>query len=214
MPSFKEVKSIIEKLSSIEELRGHICFFGGSIPYIFHGEESGREHSDVDILVDSDYIGYVRAALKSSNMYNPKHDSLNLDLDMDYGLKAFLNGVYVEFEPMSYRDGVFTRASFSPEKELAGIQVIPCEKIEDIIVPITVGGNRTLSQSMEMIMAEKEIYKKEEYRREKDEKDIQFIKEHGIDEAKYQRVQEAIKRSKTEIHTYDEIRSSKKGQSL
>ena len=207
MPSLREIESVIKKILTIEDLKGHICFFGGSIPYIFHNQESNREHSDIDILVDSNYIDNIREMLKSYNLYNPELDSLNLDLDMDYGLKAYINGTYVEFEPMSYDNGIFTKASFSPNSERAGVETIPCD-IEDIMIPVVIDGHETLFQSMEMIMAEKEMY-----RREKDIKDIEFINSKGIDIDKYLRIQEALKKTVLKIDNYGDIRANK-GQTL
>lgn len=44
MSSLYEIKSVIKKISSIENLGQHVCFFGGSVPYIYYNRESNREH--------------------------------------------------------------------------------------------------------------------------------------------------------------------------
>ena len=44
MPKLDSIREVVKKIASIEELRGKICFFGGAMPYIYHGEESGRDH--------------------------------------------------------------------------------------------------------------------------------------------------------------------------
>ena len=43
MPKLDSIREVVKKIASIEELRGKICFFGGAMPYIYHGEESGSE---------------------------------------------------------------------------------------------------------------------------------------------------------------------------
>ena len=79
------------------------------MPYIIQGKDSFREHSDIDVLVDVDYMDYLRTLLQEEGYYNPERDSINLGLDKDYGLKVFIDGVYVEFEPMNIENEVFTR---------------------------------------------------------------------------------------------------------
>ena len=138
MSSLYEIKSVIKKISSIENLGQHMCFFGGSVPYIYYNRESNREHSDIDVLVDEKYIDVIRQLAKQSNLYIPKFDSLNLDLGDDYGLKIFIDGVYVEFEPMFIDNGMLVRKSFSPNKEMAGIEKIPFQELTDLIVEIDI----------------------------------------------------------------------------
>ena len=151
MPKLEEVRNVVKKISSIDELKGRICFFGGAMPYIYHGEESGREHSDIDVLVDEEVMGVLRDMFKKAENYRPHLDSMNLGLDKDYGFKIFIDGVYVEFEPMSIKDGHLIRSSFSPDKELAGTEVVPFLEMEDVVIPITVDGISTYTESMELI---------------------------------------------------------------
>jgi hypothetical protein len=204
MASLNNVKAVVKKISTIENLGEHLCFFGGSVPYIYYNKESNREHSDVDILVDKEYMDVVRQLAKQSNLYRPNLDSLNLELRDDYGLKMFIDGVYVEFEPMYVEDGMLIRKSFSPDKSLAGVEMIPFEELTDLIVELNIDGVKSYCQSPELIKAEKEQYK-----REKDLLDINFIDSQGIDVDKYHRVKKSIESSTSTINTYEELKNKK-----
>ncbi len=201
MASLDDVKKVIKRICSIDNLGKNICFFGGSVPYLYFDKESNREHSDIDILVDEKYLEFVRQLAIEHNLYKPEFDSLSLELGGDYGFKLFINGVYVEFEPMSIQEGMLIRKSFSPDKELAGIEEIPFQELSDLIVELNVDGFKTYCQSPELIKA-----LKEQYKREKDLIDISFIDSQGIDKEKYNRVKKAIELSKTSISSYDELR--------
>lgn len=205
MPKLEEVRNVVKKISSIDELKGRICFFGGAMPYIYHGEESGREHSDIDVLVDEEVMGVLRDMFKKAENYRPHLDSMNLGLDKDYGFKIFIDGVYVEFEPMSIKDGHLIRSSFSPDKEVAGTEVIPFLEMEDVVIPITVDGISTYTESMELIRASKA-----KYERDKDLKDIAFIDSHGIDPERYARVVACLKQADVSMSSYEELRRIKK----
>lgn len=205
MPSLKKIKSVIKKITTINHLESHICFFGGAMPYIYYNQESNREHSDIDVLVDTEYLNIIRELLKQNNLYDPTLDSVNLGLDKDYGLKAYIDGVYVEFEPMNIKNGVFSRATFSPNKEQAGTEYIPYTNIEDLIISIEIDGINSFTLSMELIKIIKE-----KYRRPKDLQDIAFIDKHGINQEKYLRISESIKNTNTVMHYYDELRKKDK----
>lgn len=204
MSSLSEIKSVIKKISAIANLGQHMCFFGGSVPYIYYNKESNREHSDIDVLVDEQYIDVIRQLAKQNNLYIPQLDSLNLDLGDDYGLKLFIDGVYVEFEPMSIDNGMLVRKSFSPNKEQAGIEKISFQELTDLIVAIDIDGIKSYCQSPELIKAEKEQYK-----REKDVLDISFIEGQEIDIEKYHRVKKSLELSEVSITSYEDLRSKK-----
>ena len=150
MSSLNEIKAVIKKISEIGNLGQHMCFFGGSVPYIYYNKESNREHSDIDILIDKKYIDVIRQLAKQNNLYIPKLDSLNLDLGDDYGLKIFIDGVYVEFEPMYIDNGMLVRKSFSPNKELAGTESIPFKELTDLIVSIDIEKYHRVKKSLEL----------------------------------------------------------------
>ena len=201
MQDFNTIKKVISKISSVEEIKDHICFFGGSMPYIYYNKESGREHSDIDILVDKEYLDTIRDLLKEHNLYHENLDSVNLDLGMDYGLKACIDGVYVEFEPMSIENGIYKRSSFSIDGKKVGTEEIPYTNIEDLIIPINIDGNTTYCESMELTKARKEMYG-----REKDLRDAEFISKQEFDNDKYVRAKKALESSKSFVVSYDEIR--------
>ena len=204
MSSLNEIKAVIKKISEIGDLGQHMCFFGGSVPYIYYNKESNREHSDIDILIDKEYIDVIRQLANQNNLYISKLDSLNLDLGDDYGLKIFIDGVYVEFEPMYIDNGMLVRKSFSPNKELAGTEMIPFEELTDLIDSIDIDGIKSYCQSLELIKAAKEQYK-----REKDLLDISFIDSQGIDIEKYHRVKNSLELSEVSITSYEDLRSKK-----
>ena len=204
MNYYNEIKAVIKKISEIGNLGQHMCFFGGSVPYIYYNKESNREHSDIDILIDKKYIDVIRQLAKQNNLYIPKLDSLNLDLGDDYGLKIFIDGVYVEFEPMYIDNGMLVRKSFSPNKEMAGTEIIPFEELTDLIVSIDIDGIKSYCQSPELIKAAKEQYK-----REKDLLDIRFIDSQEIDVEKYHRVKKSLELSEVSITNYEDLRNKK-----
>lgn len=201
MVELDTIKKVVNKIGSADEIREHICFFGGAIPYIYYGEESGREHSDIDILVDKNYINVIRELLKQSGRYQEELDSLQLELDEDYGVKAWIDGVFVEFEPINFEDNVLKRYTFSVEKQMIGIEEIPYDNIDDLIIPFEVNGKITYCQSNELNKAGKE-----KYRREKDLKDAEFIGRHNIDMEKYERAKKAIEESKTTIISFEDVK--------
>lgn len=187
MTSLENIKNVIKKLNLINGLSEHLCYFGGAVPYLSFNQESPREHSDLDVLVKEEYMPTIRELTKQNFYYKTELDSINLGLDDDYGLKTFIDGVYVEFEPMNIENGVFTRKSFSPSKKVAGIEKIPFENLGDIITTTEVNGIKISFQSVEMIKAQKEIYK-----REKDLIDIAFIDSQGINKDKYGQVKKSM----------------------
>ncbi|MBE6147219.1 MAG: hypothetical protein E7168_02665 [Firmicutes bacterium] len=201
MASIEQVRNVVKKIASTD-IGTHICFFGGSIPYIMMGCNSNREHSDIDILVDEAYMEIVRCLLQEHNLYIDTKDSLNFNVDKDYGLKAYVDGVYVEFEPMKIVNNRLYRRSFSPNSEMVGEEVIEFDQITDLIIPVQVEGINTYFQSMEYIKVQKE-----KYQRDKDIKDVQFINKCGFDVEKYNRVKMSFDNSYQELQKYsfDEI---------
>lgn len=43
------------------------------------------------ILVEEEYVDIIRQLVQQSNLYKPELDSINLNLDGDYGLKVFVD---------------------------------------------------------------------------------------------------------------------------
>jgi hypothetical protein len=199
MPNLDQIKDVIVELISTEDISTHICFFGGAMPYILENQQSGREHSDIDVLVDENYMSQIRQIAQQKYHYMPNQDSIVLGLDRDYGFKIFIGNVYVEFEPISIKDGIFTHRSFSLNSKNAGEQQIPFDHIEDIMVPIELDGIKTFAQSKEMIRASKS-----EVARPKDLADIEFIDACGINQEKYERIQKALSNRTLNIFSYED----------
>ena len=197
MSNINQIREVVKKIAGYNNLGEHLCFFGGAMPYIMTGKDSFREHSDIDILVDSRFMPIIREILKESNLYKPELDSLNFNIDNDYGLKTYIDGVYVEFEPMEIENNFLHRRSFSPKKQLVGEEIIPFVELTDLIVPISVDGIKTYSYSMEYIKAQKE-----KYSREKDIADINFIDSAGIDPNKYERTKLSFENANTKLQNY------------
>ncbi len=200
MVSLDQVKDAIKELIAIDDVGDHVCFFGGSIPYIVANKQSRREHSDIDVLVDENYMDKIRKIAQERFHYMPNLDSVTLGLDSDYGFKIFIGDVYVEFEPIAIKEGRFVQRSFSPNSKKAGEQQIPFVDIEDLITPIKINGISTHCQSLEMIRASKE-----QYGRPKDIEDIEFIDNYGINQEKYERVKTALSNSISNIFEYEDF---------
>lgn len=198
MPSITQIKEVMTKIAGYEDIGKHICFLGRSVPYIISGRESNRDHSDIDILVDEEYIPTIRDLLQLHNKYTEELDSLSYDMGDDYGLKVFIDDVYVEFEPMKIEDNQLIRKSFSPRRKIFGTETIPFDNIEDLIIPIEIDGISTYVETPEYIKVDKEKYK-----REKDLMDISFIDSLGIDEAKYERVKRNVTLSTEILSSYE-----------
>lgn len=197
MASINEIRNVIKAIAGHNNLGEHMCFFGGSMPYIMANQDSNREHSDIDILVDETFMPVIREILKQEGLYKPELDSLNLDVGEDCGLKTFIYGVYVEFEPMSIENNFLHRKSFSPNKQIAGEEITPFVEITDLIVPVEIDGIKTFSQSMEYIKVQKE-----KYGRDKDVADISFIDNFGIDHNKYERAKTSFENSTVNTQGY------------
>ena len=204
MASLYNIKNVLKKIGSIDDLGQHMCVFGGATPYLYFNKESNRKHSDIDVLVDEKYIDKIRQLAQEYNLYKPELDSLNLDLGDDYGLKLFIDGVYVEFEPMFIDNERFVRKDFSPNREEAGVEIIPFQNITDIINEIDIDGVKIYCQSPELTKIQKERYK-----REKDLIDISFIDSQGIDIEKYNRIMKSLELSTTQISSYEELKNKK-----
>ncbi len=204
MADLSRIKNVVKRISSIGNLGQHMCFFGGSVPYMYYNKESNRDHSDIDVLVDEKYMDVVRQLAQQNNLHKPELDSLNLNLDDDYGFKLFIDGVYVEFEPMSIDNGNLVRKSFSPNRKLAGAETIPFQQLTDLIVEMDIDGIKTYCQSPELIKIDKEKYK-----RDKDLLDISFIDSQGIDTEKYERVKKMVELSSVSMKSYDDLNSKK-----
>lgn len=198
MPNITQIKNVMKKIINYEDIGKHICFLGGSVPYIISGKESNRDHSDIDILVEEEYIPIIRDLLKLHNKYKEELDSLSYNMGDDYGLKVFIDGIYVEFEPMKIENNQLIRKSFSPRRKQFGTETIPFDNIEDLIIPIEIEGISTYVETPEYIKVDKEKYK-----REKDLMDISFIDSLGINEAKYDRVKRNVDLATEILSSYE-----------
>ena len=125
-------------------------------------------------------------------------DSLNYEMEEDYGLKVTINNIYVEFEPMKIEDNQLIRKSFSPRRKIFGYESTPFDKIDDLIIPVEIDGIQTFSETLELIKVGKE-----KYRREKDLVDVCFIDSIGYDEEKYIRVKKSIENSVEKTSSYE-----------
>ena len=208
MTTLQQIRKVINKILSVEGLGKHLYFFGGAMPYILQGEESEREHSDIDVLVDISYMEELRKLLKDHQLYQPKRDSLSLGFREDYGLKVFIDDVYVEFEPVMFENNTMIRKSFSPNLEMVGVESIPFVELTDFIIPVQIDGIDTFSATLEFIKASKELATEKYGRsiREKDLKDIDFINQSGIDSKKYERVKKEFSSSTVKMKSYEEAK--------
>ena len=63
MFSCKEVKEVVISLMGEQKVKDKIYVAGGIVPWILSGNDSGRKHGDIDIVVEKDDMGTVREFL-------------------------------------------------------------------------------------------------------------------------------------------------------
>ena len=208
--NYKKIKDLLIKIASIKVLADNIVIFGGVAPYLMTDTESNRNHSDVDILVSQDKMFLIRDLLIANNIYKSEMDSLNIpELNDDYGVKAVINGIYVEFEPFVVENNKLTRKSFSLDGQMAGEETFTFDNLGDLVVPISLSGIQTRAYSPEFMKVQKE-----KYYRPKDIKDIDFLNKMVLDEEKYNRVNASFQKKETTYFHYGSVQNDGEGNCL
>ncbi|NTL99158.1 hypothetical protein HQ708_07045 [Enterococcus faecium] len=114
--SFSEVKKIVFFLLEQEYLGNIIYFAGGVVPWIISDNDSNREHSDIDIVVEESNMFLVRKYLKENGYYKKQNDSKHFSFNsknLDFGLEAQINGITVNIAPFVLKKDCIIQRNFS-----------------------------------------------------------------------------------------------------
>ena len=219
--NYQQVKEVLKKILSVPELQGKLIISGGIVPYIISDTDSGRLHSDIDVICKQEDMTIVREKLKEFGVYNERLDSLSYrhSNGLDYGVDTNISGVPVGFYPYEVKtvkrlDGsklvdtdMIVQRTFTPPYEKEGkpelkVKEIPNLLENDYYAESHIDGIPYKHTSLELIKATKLLALKAGWRTEKDLKDIEQIDSIGTDEEKQKRVDDAeVKRVELHLHT-------------
>ena len=77
----EKASNMAEKLGvsieKIKKLPDQLAVYGGTIPYLMAGEQSGRKHSDFDIALSTDYTEIFREVSKELGIYHGEKQNPN-----------------------------------------------------------------------------------------------------------------------------------------
>nr|WP_294583666.1 hypothetical protein [uncultured Anaerotignum sp.] len=184
------------------KLKDKIFLAGGLVPWVISGENSNRLHSDIDFVVPLSEMEAVRAFLKEQGLYDHTHDSLFLPCNqekIDFGTEIFLDGLPISFTPfftenssLFQRD--FTTADFSKKDSLVTLR-LPNLSSEDYITAYALpDGQKLYCTSLEFVYA-----KKSRKNRPKDQRDLQKMKQIGLNENLLKHITDAFSSAILEI---------------
>ena len=187
MSNYSKIKDIILKLNLEKILKGKLYIVGGTVPYLVSNTISDREHSDIDIIVATNNMSYVREYLKKNNLYVKDLDSMMFDYNknkIDYGIDCVIDGITINFAPFEIFDNTMVQKNFL-RKQSNGINALVTVtlenvKIEDCTTTIIVDQTKIKTYNLEMVRIMKEKSNKP-----KDVVDIKVIDEYGYNEKKY-----------------------------
>ena len=203
------IKSVVQQLMSADALKGIIYVAGGIVPYLYTGRDSGRMHSDIDIVAASADMPTIRQYLQSAGFYESDYDSLAFGYNtgrVDYGIEAFIQGIPVSFAPFDVQGNDIIQRNFS-KLELAGFDALMTVTmrgiaVEDYITSHDIEGLRVGTYTLERVQCTKETTN-----REKDIRDIEETRKLGIDQERYLRIKPVIGAMTIDALTPDEARS-------
>lgn len=204
------IKSVVQQLMSMDALKGKIYVAGGIVPYLYTGRDSGRMHSDIDIVAASADMPVIRYYLKSAGLYKSDYDSLEFAYNterIDYGIEAFIQNIPVSFAPFDVQGNDIIQRNFS-KLELAGFDALMTVTmrgiaVDDYITFHDIEGLRVGTYTLEMVQCTKETTD-----REKDIRDIREIEKYGTDQERYLRIKPVVQAMTLDVQTQDESRSS------
>ena len=205
--SCQTVKDIVFQLMNTDILKDKVFIAGGIVPYIYSSRDSGRKHTDIDIVVKDDDMLFVRQYLKSAGYYQKDFDSIEFDYNsghVDYGIEVFIQDIPVSFAPFKVIGNDIIQKNFL-KKELSGydalVKVTMCNiAVEDYITHIEKDGLHIGTYTLEMVKCAKE-----NSNREKDIHDIREIERIGINKERYTRVKPVIQNMRMDAITPDNV---------
>lgn len=199
----KEVKDTVFYLMKNKLLQGKVFVAGGIVPYIYSGRDSGRKHTDIDIVVKHTDMPAIRSFLKEEGCYQEAFDSVLFSYNTqktDYGIEAFIQNIPVNFAPYEVSGSNILQRNFSLKtlSGFDGLLQVTMENIKegDYITAFVQDGVQIGSYTLEMVQSAKENSD-----REKDKQDILEIAHIGLAKQRYKRVKPAVQNMKTEVIT-------------
>lgn len=100
--STQRLRTIVRHMLSATTIQSDIVVAGGVVPWLISGRDSGRLHSDIDVVVPMSAMPEFRAYVQRHGWYVPACDSLALPQNTaqhDYGLIANVDGVPLNIAP-------------------------------------------------------------------------------------------------------------------
>ena len=76
MFSCKEVKEVVRLLMGEQKVKDKIYVAGGIAPWILSGNDSGRKHGDIDIVVEKDDMVYIASEECAMRVIEPNLDNI------------------------------------------------------------------------------------------------------------------------------------------
>lgn len=183
--AYKDVMNAYEKIIKLNKTKAKLYLTGGVVPYLLLNEESNRKHFNLDLLCSKEDVRMIREVFRKRDLYNPKRDSLTYTVNnIDYGFQVLIDKVKVNISVFEEKDGSIVEYNFDCKEKIGRIKYINA-KLSDYLVPYVAAGNKKyITKSLELIIADKLLLN-----REKDQKDIEKIKEcNGIGEEKIKKI--------------------------
>ena len=182
---YTKVMEVYHKIEKMNKTKANLYLAGGVIPYVLLNEDSGRSHTNLDLLCSKDDIRMIREVFRKNDLYEPKRDSLTYTVNnIDYGFQVIVDKIKVNISVFEEKDGGIVEYSFDCHNRIGRIKNINA-KLSEYIVPYVSSDNKKYrALSLEFLIADKLLLN-----RDKDKKDIEKIKEcNGISEDKIKRL--------------------------
>lgn len=176
--SFSEIQKALDIIKeSTKFASGKLYISGGTVPYLLLGQDSYRNHSDIDNIIDLKDISEFREIFKQTPYYREDWDSLNKVQDgNDYGFELEVNGIPVGIYPFLVDDDKILQYTYDPHNELCKIKRLPQKDAKRYVgTYVSLTGQSIDSMSLEYIKKSKDRPPV----RPKDEVDSKKIDEYG-----------------------------------
>ncbi len=209
------IKSVVYMLLCEDELKWKIFVAGGIVPWILSDNQSGRTHSDIDIVVKAENMKSIRRYLEKHNYYHKEMDSMTFHFNkskMDYGVEAIIDGIPVNFAPFEVSGSNIIQRNFFT-KALMGTDALVTAIIENISINDYVSNYVRENQivigayTLEVVKATKE-----KTNREKDMIDLLEIEKLVIENDRYARVQPSIQNMRVELQLMNNVNNHQSWQ--
>lgn len=183
--TYNQIVEVYKKIEKMNKTGAKLYLSGGIVPYVLLNEDSGRKHSNLDLICSKDDIKIIREIFRKKNLYEPKRDSLTYTVNnIDYGFQVVVDKIKVNISVFEEKEDGIVEYSFDCHRRIGRIKNIAA-KLNDYIVPYVSSDNKKyMTLSLEFIIADKLLLN-----RDKDQKDIEKIKEcNGISTEKIKKL--------------------------